>query len=281
MTGRLISPVVRVTFAACFALSLLAGVARANDANGTGGASAAGDRPQVRSVRCDTGAPGRCTPGGFMAVRGDHLDEVGTVVFLGAAGRADDRRARPRRRSDHRVLVRVPTRAGSGPVRAVSARGTASRAVRVIVVPVAQPLAVTPDTGVFPIQGKYSFGTEVNRFGGGRGHQGQDVFASCGTPIVAALGGEVTASAWQDAAGNYVVITSADGRSQAYMHMLERSTLHKGDQVRSGASVGRVGETGRASGCHLHFELWTAPGWYAGGSPIDPLPTLKGWAAAA
>jgi murein DD-endopeptidase MepM/ murein hydrolase activator NlpD len=32
-----------------------------------------------------------------------------------------------------------------------------------------------------------------------------------------------------------------------------------------------------ASACHLHFELWTAPGWYSGGQPIDPLPSLQAW----
>jgi murein DD-endopeptidase MepM/ murein hydrolase activator NlpD len=40
-----------------------------------------------------------------------------------------------------------------------------------------------------------------------------------------------------------------------------------------------VGDTGRASGCHLHFEEWTAPGWYAGGKPFDPLPDLRAWDA--
>jgi murein DD-endopeptidase MepM/ murein hydrolase activator NlpD len=215
-----------------------------------------------------------------MAVRGDHLDSVGSVVFLGGAGRADDRRARPRRHSDHRVLVRVPSRAGSGPVRAVSASGTASRAVRITVVASAQPLAVDSGAGVFPVQGKYSFGTSVNRFGGGRGHKGQDIFARCGTPIAAALGGKVVMAGWQSAAGNYAVVTNPDGRSQAYMHMLQPATVRKGDDVPAGANLGQVGETGRASGCHLHFELWTAPGWYTGGSPIDPLTTLESWAAA-
>ena len=45
---------------------------------------------------------------------------------------------------------------------------------------------------------------------------------------------------------------------------------------RSGSSA----QTGDADGCHLHFEIWTAPGWYSGGAPIDPLPTLRSWLAA-
>ena len=38
-----------------------------------------------------------------------------------------------------------------------------------------------------------------------------------------------------------------------------------------------VGQTGNASACHLHFEMWSAPGYYTGGSVIDPLPYLKRW----
>jgi hypothetical protein len=40
---------------------------------------------------------------------------------------------------------------------------------------------------------------------------------------------------------------------------------------------GGGGDTGDADGCHLHFEIWTAPGWYTGGHPIDPLPFLEAW----
>ena len=45
----------------------------------------------------------------------------------------------------------------------------------------------------------------------------------------------------------------------------------------TGQPIGFVGRTGDATACHLHFEMWPAPGWYTGGSAVDPLPSLKAW----
>lgn len=130
----------------------------------------------------------------------------------------------------------------------------------------------------FPIRGKHDLGqTATNSFGGGRGHQGLDMFAKCGTPIAAARGGTVLKAGFQSAAGNYVVIRRSDGRSYAYMHLIRQPLVKTGDKVRTGDALGNVGQTGRATGCHLHFEIWTAPGWYAGGKPIDPYPELANW----
>ena len=133
----------------------------------------------------------------------------------------------------------------------------------------------------FPILGKFTFGTGVAAFGGGRGHQGEDVFAACGTPLVAAHGGIVKFAGWQGRAGNYVVIDNeGTGTDYTYMHLRDAALVTTGTRVRSGQLIGFVGDTGDANGCHLHFEIWTAPGWYSGGRPIDPLPTLRTWAAA-
>ena len=105
---------------------------------------------------------------------------------------------------------------------------------------------------------------------------GHDVFAACGTPLVAIADATVLMARWQDRAGNYVVLQLPDGQSHAYMHLQSPSPLRRGAAVRAGQEVGRVGDTGRASGCHLHFEQWTAPGWYQGGRAVDPLPLLRG-----
>ncbi|MEA2180636.1 MAG: peptidoglycan LD-endopeptidase LytH, partial [Solirubrobacteraceae bacterium] len=124
---------------------------------------------------------------------------------------------------------------------------------------------------VFPIIGKHEFGeSAVQRFGGARGHEGQDTFAECGTPLVAAHGGVVQHAGAESRAGNYAVVQLPDGTSEVYMHLAEPPPLKAGDPVAAGQPIGFVGNTGRAHGCHLHFELWTAPGWYEGGQPVDP-----------
>jgi hypothetical protein len=133
----------------------------------------------------------------------------------------------------------------------------------------------------FPIAGRHTYGDGAARFGTGRSghtHEGQDVFAACGTPIVAARGGTVTFNGSQSAAGNYLVIDGdGTGDDTAYMHLRDAALPAKGDRVQTGEVVGYVGDTGDANGCHLHFELWTAPGWYTGGQAIDPLAALKSW----
>jgi murein DD-endopeptidase MepM/ murein hydrolase activator NlpD len=130
----------------------------------------------------------------------------------------------------------------------------------------------------FPIRGPHYYGEHAARFGGGRGHQGHDTFAACGTPLVAARGGVVKFKRYHGAAGHYLVIDGVrTGIDYVYMHLRDAALVDEGDRVRTGQPIGYVGQTGRASGCHLHLELWKAPGWYDGGSPFDPLPSLLAW----
>jgi len=134
---------------------------------------------------------------------------------------------------------------------------------------------------VFPVQGPHDFGEGAARFGAGRAghiHEGQDVMATCGTPLVAARGGVVIQRARQWAAGNYLVIHDPiTMQDYVYAHLRRPAIVRRGQRVDTGQPIGVVGETGDATTCHLHFEIWTSPGWYAGGSPIDPLPTLQAW----
>ena len=132
---------------------------------------------------------------------------------------------------------------------------------------------------LFPIAGPHDLGrNEANRFGGGRGHLGQDMFADCGTPVRAAQAGRVVFAGYQGAAGNYLVIRGSEsGEDNVYMHLLHEPRLSVGDDVETGQRIASVGRTGRADGCHLHFEIWSKPGWYSGGDAYDPLPKLRQW----
>jgi Peptidase family M23 len=133
----------------------------------------------------------------------------------------------------------------------------------------------------FPVRGRHNYGGSGARFGAarsGHSHQGQDVFAFCGTRLVAARRGVVEHRAYHSAAGYYVVI---DGRKTGidyvYMHLRRPAIVRTGQRVYTGQAIGQVGETGNAQGCHLHFELWSSPGWYQGGRPFDPYYRLRAW----
>jgi murein DD-endopeptidase MepM/ murein hydrolase activator NlpD len=131
----------------------------------------------------------------------------------------------------------------------------------------------------FPVRGRHTYGDGFGAARSGHSHQGQDVFAKCGKRIVAARGGRVQYSGYQaGGAGYYVVIDGRrDSHDYVYMH-LKRRGPRKGSRVHTGERIGRVGQTGNASGCHLHFELWSKPGWYEGGHAMRAVTKhLKEW----
>ena len=137
--------------------------------------------------------------------------------------------------------------------------------------------------GVFPIAGAFDFGEAGARFGAGRTghiHEGQDIMAAAGTPIVAPYAGTISSTSFQSrGAGEYVVLDAIDGRDYFFAHCLRHSTVvAQGAAVSAGQPLCQVGATGTTSGApHLHFEIWLV-GWRApGGVPIDPLPELRAW----
>jgi len=146
------------------------------------------------------------------------------------------------------------------------------------------PAPAPAGRGVFPVAGAFDLGGPGSRFGAGRTghiHEGHDVMAAAGTPVVAPYAGTISVTDFQVAgAGEYIVLDGADGRDYFFAHCLRGSTVvAQSATVRAGQPLCGVGATGMTSGAaHLHFEIWQV-GWRAeGGAPIDPLPELRAWA---
>jgi murein DD-endopeptidase MepM/ murein hydrolase activator NlpD len=136
-----------------------------------------------------------------------------------------------------------------------------------------------PTSGpVFPVSGPHTIGQGFGAARSGHSHQGQDIFAACGTPLVAISRAKVKWVSYQGSAGNYVVIRNKKlHQDYMYAHLATRAPVTKGQVVMPGQQIGTVGQTGNARGCHLHFELWLGK-WYRGGHPVNPLPYLQTYA---
>jgi murein DD-endopeptidase MepM/ murein hydrolase activator NlpD len=129
------------------------------------------------------------------------------------------------------------------------------------------PVAPSVGTGVsaqglmWPVNG-----TLTSTFGWrwGRMHEGIDVAAPAGTPIVAAASGTVILAGWMGGYGNLVVVDHGGGLSTAYAHMSSFASS-VGQAVSQGQVIGYVGSTGHSTGNHLHFEV------RVNGAAVDPL----------
>ena len=102
------------------------------------------------------------------------------------------------------------------------------------------------------------------------GHYGVDIAATYGSKVVAAAKGVVTFAGWKSNGGGYQVwISHGSGLFTTYNHM-SGVTVSAGQSVSGGKQVGRIGQSGNATGPHLHFEVWKGPIWN-GGTRINPL----------
>jgi hypothetical protein len=232
--------------------------ATADPAVSSGGGVMFVETPRIAKVKCVRRcASGKRVQGGSVVrIAGKSLAKVTSALFHGTTGSGDDAATKVKALSARRLQMRVPRNAVSGPLTVRTSEDVDS--------PPTTPIAILP-----PLP------SEVLA---GHSHQGHDVFAKCGTPLVAARGGKVQFKESHPAGGHYIVIDGdGTGTDYAYMHLVEPSPFRVGDRVRTGQRIGSVGDSGNAQGCHLHFELWSAPGWYQGGRPIDPLRALKAW----
>jgi murein DD-endopeptidase MepM/ murein hydrolase activator NlpD len=98
----------------------------------------------------------------------------------------------------------------------------------------------------------------------GRLHEGIDLGAASGTPILAAAAGTVIYAGWMDGYGNFVIIDHGGGIATAYGHQ-SSIAVTDGQSVTQGQVIGYVGSTGHSTGPHLHFEV------RVNGSAVDPL----------
>jgi murein DD-endopeptidase MepM/ murein hydrolase activator NlpD len=130
--------------------------------------------------------------------------------------------------------------------------------------------------GVSPVPGAV-IGAHFGEYGSwSRYHTGIDFRAAYGTPIRAVKSGIVLyAGNSGDWAGNHVAIKHGDGKTTMSSHMSSMA-VRAGQTVQAGQVIGRVGETGRAFGAHLHFELYPAGVKYGDVyKAINPQPWLK------
>jgi murein DD-endopeptidase MepM/ murein hydrolase activator NlpD len=99
-------------------------------------------------------------------------------------------------------------------------------------------------------------------------HKGVDLSAPQGSDIYAALDGKVVASGWHKDYGNFVAVDHGNGVMTLYAHC-SRNFVDEGEVVRRGQKIAAVGQTGNATGPHVHFEL------RLDGVPRNPLPVMN------
>jgi murein DD-endopeptidase MepM/ murein hydrolase activator NlpD len=85
-------------------------------------------------------------------------------------------------------------------------------------------------------------------------HNGIDLAAPAGSPILAAYNGTVVAASYEASMGNYVMINHGDGLYTVYMHC-SKLYVSQGQSVTKGQTIAAVGTTGRSTGNHLHFGV--------------------------
>lgn len=129
----------------------------------------------------------------------------------------------------------------------------------------------------YSISSRYEW--RSTRFSGYSFHQGVDIFISYGTPIYAANNGTVVSVSYSPARasggngyGNYIIVNHNNGYYTLYAHMSSTARgIKAGSTVGRGQVIGYIGQTGDATGPHLHFETWVGVPWGSSSYHFNPL----------
>tara|TARA_B100000686_G_scaffold351885_1_gene452030 strand:+ start:539 stop:1024 length:486 start_codon:yes stop_codon:yes gene_type:complete len=114
-----------------------------------------------------------------------------------------------------------------------------------------------PQAGmIWPLNGRI---TSMYGWRRGRHHDGIDIAAPMGKPIVAAANGTVIFSGWRSGYGRMVVVQHNRWLKTVYGHT-SRNYVRRGQNIKQGDVIALVGNTGRSTGPHLHFEVRTSQG---------------------
>jgi murein DD-endopeptidase MepM/ murein hydrolase activator NlpD len=120
---------------------------------------------------------------------------------------------------------------------------------------------------IWPLNGRLEggYGRRTDPFSGEGGamHTGIDISAPMGTPVRAAADGVVLHAGWNGGYGKCVIIDHGHGYQTWYGH-LSRMDVLEGQEIRQGETLGAVGNTGHATGPHLHYEV------RLGTTPVNP-----------
>ena len=122
-----------------------------------------------------------------------------------------------------------------------------------------------------PLQGRITsrMGFRIDPFTKRRAyHTGIDIAGKPGTPVYASQFGRVTFCGYRGNYGKSVVIVHPQGYQTLYAH-LDKITVKKGQAITQGERIGTVGNTGRSTGPHLHFEV------HQNGKLVDPLKVIR------
>ena len=129
--------------------------------------------------------------------------------------------------------------------------------------------SIDSDSYIWPTKGVFTSG-----FGWrwGRMHQGIDIANKVGTPVFAAKDGIVTYAGWRGAYGYLVEIAHGGGSTTRYAHN-NQILVRSGQFIPQGATISKMGSTGRSTGPHLHFEIRKKGGLAM--NPVTLLPSNK------